>query len=180
MVEVDANKSFVPTKIPSLTTTSNITTLDRIQDYLNTETHGFITMAVCFTGFAMNILTMIILTRKAMRNPTNFLLGCICIADMMTIFVYSPHILVSVWYPEVEKYSPSFAYYKIVSIFFPLIYTLILWRRFSLTFSFKFYSGTWLSYLMDLLSLMLVGAVEARINVRSSYYQWRSTVTCDL
>jgi len=30
-------------------------------------------------------------------------------------------------------------------------------------------TGTWLSYLVDLLSLRLVGGVETRINVRDSY-----------
>jgi len=35
----------------------------------------------------------------------------------------------------------------------------------------KFYLGLWPSHLMDLLSLRLVGAVGARINVRGSYSQ---------
>jgi len=39
------------------------------------------------------------------------------------------------------------------------------------------YSGTWPSYLTDLLSLRLVGTVGARINVRSSHSQPRPTVT---
>ena len=34
------------------------------------------------------------------------------------------------------------------------------------------YSDTWLTYLTDLLSQRLIGAVGARINVRSSYSQW--------
>jgi len=37
------------------------------------------------------------------------------------------------------------------------------------TITILFYSGTWSSYLTDLLSLSLVVTVEARINVRSSY-----------
>ena len=37
----------------------------------------------------------------------------------------------------------------------------------------SFYSGTWPSYYIDLLSPRLVGAVEARINMKSSFFQLR-------
>ena len=42
-------------------------------------------------------------------------------------------------------------------------------------FLFKNYLGTWPSYLTNLLSLRLVGAVGTRINVRNSYSQWWPT-----
>ena len=41
----------------------------------------------------------------------------------------------------------------------------------------KFCSGTWPIYLTDLLSPKLVGVIRARINVRNSYSDWRSTAS---
>jgi len=56
-----------------------------------------------------------------------------------------------------------------------------LWWKVSNTdlsfFSSKFYLGTWSSYLTELISLRLVGAMRARINVRSSYWQRWPTMT---
>lgn len=56
-------------------------------------------------GMKLNILLMIILTRKKMINPANILLIGISIADTTTLFTH-----LALWYPMIAYGEQSFAW----------------------------------------------------------------------
>ena len=74
---------------------------------------SYISAAICLIGLVMNVVTMVVLIQKNMRTPTNLLLGSISVADMITILVYTPKLIVSTAFPLLSK-SMEFAYYKLV------------------------------------------------------------------
>nr|KAG5696468.1 hypothetical protein BaRGS_021005 [Batillaria attramentaria] len=50
--------------------------------------HGYFSLVVCVFGIVSNVLNIIVLTRKHMRSPTNFILTALAIADMLTMSTY--------------------------------------------------------------------------------------------
>lgn len=50
--------------------------------------HGYFSVIVCIFGIISNLLNIIVLTRKHMHSPTNFILTALAIADMLTMSTY--------------------------------------------------------------------------------------------
>ncbi|XP_070192217.1 G-protein coupled receptor dmsr-1-like [Littorina saxatilis] len=50
--------------------------------------HGYFSVTVCVFGIVSNVLNIIVLTRKHMKSPTNFILTALAIADMLTMSTY--------------------------------------------------------------------------------------------
>lgn len=50
--------------------------------------HGYFSVIVCVFGIVSNLLNIIVLTRKHMKSPTNFILTALAIADMLTMSTY--------------------------------------------------------------------------------------------
>ncbi|XP_041348730.1 G-protein coupled receptor dmsr-1-like [Gigantopelta aegis] len=50
--------------------------------------HGHLSIFVCIFGIISNVLNIIVLTRKHMLSPTNFILTALAIADMLTMTTY--------------------------------------------------------------------------------------------
>lgn len=100
------------------------TGLVNFSQYLLSNEHSYISVTICLIGLVMNVVTMIVLIQKNMRSPTNLLLGSISVADMITILVYTPKLIVSTAFPLRSK-SMEFAYYKLVS-HYTLLYLYLL------------------------------------------------------
>ncbi|XP_053378741.1 G-protein coupled receptor dmsr-1-like [Mercenaria mercenaria] len=52
--------------------------------------HGYISLTICALGIPLNIINIIVLTRRKMRTPINFILTCLAISDMATMISYVP------------------------------------------------------------------------------------------
>jgi hypothetical protein len=52
--------------------------------------HGFSSLIVCFFGCVMNLLNLVVLTRKEMHNPTNAVLTGLAFADLLNDLEYMP------------------------------------------------------------------------------------------
>lgn len=50
--------------------------------------HGYFSVIVCVFGIVSNVLNIIVLTRRHMKSPTNFILTALAIADMLTMSTY--------------------------------------------------------------------------------------------
>lgn len=50
--------------------------------------HGYFALVVCVFGIISNILNIIVLTRKHMHSPVNFILAALAIADILTMTPY--------------------------------------------------------------------------------------------
>ncbi|ESO95643.1 hypothetical protein LOTGIDRAFT_160192 [Lottia gigantea] len=50
--------------------------------------HGYFSIVVCIFGIISNILNIVVLTRKHMSSPTNYILTALAIADMLTMSTY--------------------------------------------------------------------------------------------
>jgi hypothetical protein len=55
--------------------------------------HGFSSLIVCFFGCVMNLLNLVVLTRKGMHNPTNAILTGLAFADLLNDLEYMPFAL---------------------------------------------------------------------------------------
>ncbi len=53
--------------------------------------HGYASIVICVFGIISNIMNIIVLTRRNMITPTNYLLTALAIADMMTMISYLPY-----------------------------------------------------------------------------------------
>lgn len=52
--------------------------------------HGYISLVICAVGIALNIITIIVLTRKQMQTPINFILTWLAVFDIATMMSYMP------------------------------------------------------------------------------------------
>ena len=89
--------------------------VDKIEEYLYSDGHGYFSLATCALGIGMNVLTLLVLTKKSMRTPTNLLLGSISVADLITIAMYIPKMFVLTVTPQFDK-TKEFVHYKLVSL----------------------------------------------------------------
>ncbi|XP_013409267.1 sex peptide receptor-like [Lingula anatina] len=64
-------------------------TLKRFSDGYE-QIHGYLSILICFVGIICNILNVIVLTRKNMISPTNYILSALAIADLLTMVPYLP------------------------------------------------------------------------------------------
>lgn len=94
------NASFYGNGMLDYTTTTTTSTTthrrDMGSDMLETFSvsysiwHGYISLAICAIGIPLNIINIIILTRKNMKTPINFILTCLAVSDMATMLSYVP------------------------------------------------------------------------------------------
>jgi len=86
--------------------------LDNIEAYVNSADHMVVSLVICTTGFIANLFNLVVLTRPAMRTPTNLILGSVAAADIFTILLYIPKII-GANNEQIDK-SLAFVYYKLV------------------------------------------------------------------
>ena len=55
--------------------------------------HGYLATGICAFGVVVNILNVIVLTRKKMISPTNLLLTALAISDGITMMLYLPFVI---------------------------------------------------------------------------------------
>ncbi|CAG0913680.1 unnamed protein product [Notodromas monacha] len=53
--------------------------------------HGYLSLVICILGTIMNMLNIIVLTRKEMESPTNSILTGLAAADMLVMLEYIPY-----------------------------------------------------------------------------------------
>ncbi len=53
--------------------------------------HGYVSIIVCSFGIVLNIMNIVVLTRKNMISSTNYILTALAIADMLTMVSYLPY-----------------------------------------------------------------------------------------
>lgn len=117
-IQMDTNLSYTGKlnwTSPGVREEHNHLHLDKFKNYLDSSAHGYLTLGVCLVGLLMNVILMMVLTRKQMRSPTNLLLGSISVADTLTILVYTPKIVVTTLHDDAGT-TLEFAYYKLVCI----------------------------------------------------------------
>lgn len=55
--------------------------------------HGYSSLVVCLFGCVMNLLNLVVLTRREMHNPTNAILTGLAFADLLNDLEYMPFAL---------------------------------------------------------------------------------------
>lgn len=82
--------------LDSTTTTTTAPLRDLGSDMLDSFSvgysnwHGYISLAICTIGIPLNIINIIVLTRKPMRTPINCILTSLAVSDMATMVSYVP------------------------------------------------------------------------------------------
>ena len=64
--------------------------LERFSDAYQ-SVHGYLSLAVCAFGIVLNVLNVVVLTRRTMLNATNCLLTALAVTDLLTMAVYVPY-----------------------------------------------------------------------------------------
>ena len=64
--------------------------LERFSDAYQ-SIHGYLSLVVCAFGILLNVLNVIVLTRRPMLNATNCLLAALAVTDFLTMSVYVPY-----------------------------------------------------------------------------------------
>ncbi|XP_055376924.1 G-protein coupled receptor dmsr-1-like [Condylostylus longicornis] len=97
------------------------------------QLHGYISLIVCTLGTIANILNIIVLTRKEMQSPTNFILTGLAFADLSVMIEYIPYATHSyihkyMGYSDEQIYTYSWTVYvKFHSIFGQICHTISIW-----------------------------------------------------
>ena len=95
--------------------------------------HGYLSLPVCVFGSIANILNIVVLTRREMRSPTNFILTGLAIADLLVMIDYIPfvcldNILPHLHYSRETLLAYSSAWYILFhSIFAQICHTISIW-----------------------------------------------------
>lgn len=55
--------------------------------------HGYVATVVCTWGVMANMANIVVLTRRSMLSPTNFILTGLAVADLLTMSTYIPFAL---------------------------------------------------------------------------------------
>jgi hypothetical protein len=55
--------------------------------------HGYTSLVICLFGSLMNVLNLVVLTRRGMINPTNLILSALALADLLNMIEYIPFAL---------------------------------------------------------------------------------------
>lgn len=53
--------------------------------------HGYLSLVVCTFGIVSNVMNIVVLTRRSMISPTNYLLTALAIADLLIMVFYVPN-----------------------------------------------------------------------------------------
>ena len=64
--------------------------LERFSDAYQ-SVHGYLSLTVCAFGILLNVLNVVVLTRRPMLNATNCLLTALAVTDLMTMSAYVPY-----------------------------------------------------------------------------------------
>ncbi|RUS82540.1 hypothetical protein EGW08_009712 [Elysia chlorotica] len=88
-----ASVTQMVTDSASMDESSNAALEQMFRQYL--RIHGYLAVAVCMFGIISNLLNIIVLTRKHMRSPTNFILTALAIADILTM---SPYVVMATYF----------------------------------------------------------------------------------
>ena len=81
--------------------------------------HGYASVVISIIGILFNVLTITVLVSKDMRTPTNHLLTCLAVSDILTMLPYIPfawHFYCPPVYPltHPEKYTYHWIYFMVV------------------------------------------------------------------
>ncbi|RUS72605.1 hypothetical protein EGW08_019640, partial [Elysia chlorotica] len=81
--------------------------------------HGYASVVISIIGILFNILTITVLVAKDMRTPTNHLLTCLAVSDILTMLPYIPlawHFYCPPVYPltSPEKFNYRWSYFMVV------------------------------------------------------------------
>ncbi|XP_076469005.1 G-protein coupled receptor dmsr-1-like [Babylonia areolata] len=73
-----------------LTTVSTTKTLSAIEQFSQSyqKIHGYLSVFVCTFGMVSNVFNISVLTSRRTKNPTNFILTTLAIADLLTLSTY--------------------------------------------------------------------------------------------
>lgn len=52
--------------------------------------HGYVSLVICAIGIPLNVINIIVLTRKSLRTPINCILTSLAVSDMATMLSYVP------------------------------------------------------------------------------------------
>jgi hypothetical protein len=55
--------------------------------------HGYTSLILCLFGSLMNVINLVVLTRRGMINPTNLILSALALADLLNMIEYIPFAL---------------------------------------------------------------------------------------
>ncbi|GFR82460.1 B1 bradykinin receptor [Elysia marginata] len=81
--------------------------------------HGYASVVVSVIGILFNVLTITVLVAKDMRTPTNHLLTCLAVSDILTMLPYIPFAL-HLYCPPIdpinnpEKFTYNWVYFMVV------------------------------------------------------------------
>jgi len=78
------------TTVADLLTEDGRSGLERFSDAYQ-SVHGYLSLVVCAFGILLNVLNVIVLTRRPMLNATNCLLTALAVTDLVTMSVYVPY-----------------------------------------------------------------------------------------
>ncbi|XP_055626841.1 G-protein coupled receptor dmsr-1-like isoform X2 [Toxorhynchites rutilus septentrionalis] len=95
------------------------------------EIHGILCLLVCIFGSIANTLNVIVLTRREMRSPTNFILTGLALADLLVMLDYIPYAIYMSPYTRFsreERLTYSWSWYVMFhSIFAQICHTISIW-----------------------------------------------------
>jgi len=65
--------------------------------------HGYLSLLVCSFGVLSNVINIIVLTRRSMATPTNFLLTAVAVTDVLKMTSYWPFAVYFYCYAVMDK-----------------------------------------------------------------------------
>ncbi|XP_031636899.1 sex peptide receptor-like [Contarinia nasturtii] len=95
--------------------------------------HGYLSLTVCILGCIMNVVNVVVLTRREIRSPTNAILTGLAVADFLVMIDYIPYswfdyILPNMNYTRKTLFSYSTAWFIMFhSIFAQICHTISIW-----------------------------------------------------
>ncbi|XP_074094196.1 G-protein coupled receptor dmsr-1 isoform X9 [Cotesia typhae] len=107
------------------------------QEYV--KMHGWLSLLVCIFGSIANTLNIMVLTRREMISPTNYILTGLAVADLLVMLEYIPYASHMYLYhrPRKDMYTYGWAVFVLVHSIFTQIFhtisigltvTLAIWR----------------------------------------------------
>ena len=60
--------------------------------------HGYVSIVICIFGVIFNILNAIVLTRRHMASPTNYILTALAVVDCLQMLTYPVYAIYSFFY----------------------------------------------------------------------------------
>ena len=79
-----------------------------------TPVHGYLSVIVCIFGIFANIMTMIVMSQKEMRSPTNFILACVAFSNLIVNMDYIPYVIRTSVNPVMMTVEPHYYWALII------------------------------------------------------------------